>query len=110
MEWVIMDNHSFSFVEKPLTKKHTKLEPINVDTWIKYIKLITEYVEKDVANDNEKGKKETRNLTLIFRRIVTKSIYFIIEAILTNKSRIKTYFQVWRQQLKYWVIWRILTS
>jgi hypothetical protein len=25
MEWVIMDNHSFSFVEKSLTKKHTKL-------------------------------------------------------------------------------------
>ena len=32
MECVIMDNHSFSFVEKPLTKKHTKLEPISVDT------------------------------------------------------------------------------
>jgi hypothetical protein len=50
MEWVIMDNHSFSFVEKPLTKKHTKLEPISVDTLMKYIKLVTEYVEKDVAS------------------------------------------------------------
>jgi len=49
MEWVITDNHSFSFVENPLTKKHTKLEPISVDTLMKYIKLVTEAVEKDVA-------------------------------------------------------------
>ena len=39
MEWVIMDNHSFSFVEKTLTKKHTNLEPISVDTLTKYINL-----------------------------------------------------------------------
>ena len=50
MEWVIMDNHSFSFVEKTLTKKHTNLEPISVDTLTKYIKLVTEAVEKDVAS------------------------------------------------------------
>ena len=50
MEWVIMDNLSFSFVEKPLAKKHTKLEPIGVDTLMKYIKLVTESVEKDVAS------------------------------------------------------------
>jgi hypothetical protein len=50
MEWVIMDNHSFSFVEKKLTKKHTNLEPISVDTLTKYIKLVTEAVEKDVAS------------------------------------------------------------
>lgn len=50
IEWVIMDNHSFSFVEKPLTKKHSKLEPISVDTLMKYIKLVTEAVEKDVAS------------------------------------------------------------
>ena len=46
MEWVIMDNHSFNFVEKPLTKKHTKLESISVDTLMKYIKLVAEVVEK----------------------------------------------------------------
>ena len=46
LEWVITDNHSFSFVEKPLTKKHTKLEPISVDTLMKYINLVTQVVEK----------------------------------------------------------------
>ena len=45
-----MDNHSFSFVEKTLTKKHPILEPISVDTLMKYIKLLTEAVEKDVAS------------------------------------------------------------
>ena len=50
IEWVIMDNHSFSFVEKTLTKKHPILEPISVDTLMKYIKLLTEAVEKDVAS------------------------------------------------------------
>ena len=52
MEWVIMDNHSFNFVEKPLTKKHTKLEPISVDTLMKYIKLVTEYG----AVESKKGR------------------------------------------------------
>ena len=52
MEWIIMDNHSYSFVEKPLTKKHTKLEPIGVETLMKYIKLVTEAVEKDVAGNH----------------------------------------------------------
>jgi hypothetical protein len=50
MEWVVVDNHSFSFVEKSLTKKHTKLEPISVDTLTKYIKLVTQVVEKEVAS------------------------------------------------------------
>jgi hypothetical protein len=51
MEWVIMDNHSFNFVEKPLTKKHSKLESISVDTLMKYIQLETQAVEKKVASD-----------------------------------------------------------
>lgn len=57
MEWVIMDNHSFR-----LTKKHTNLEPIRVDTLTKYIKLVTEAVEKDVTPHNVKqaGKLRTR--------------------------------------------------
>jgi hypothetical protein len=58
IEWVVMDNHSFSFVEKPLTKKHTKLEPISADTLMKYIKLVTEAVEKDVASQQPSKLKD----------------------------------------------------
>ena len=37
-----------NFVEMTLTRKHTKLDSIGVDTLIKYLKMVTEAVEKEV--------------------------------------------------------------
>ena len=50
LTWIIEDNLPFSFCERPNTKKFSKLEPISVDTLMKYIKLTTERVEKKVAD------------------------------------------------------------
>lgn len=46
-----MDNLPFTFVEKQLTAKNTKLDPITDETIKKYLLLVTERVEKRVAND-----------------------------------------------------------
>ena len=50
LSWIIEDNLPFSFCERPNTKKFSKLDPISVDTLMKYIKLTTERVEKKVAD------------------------------------------------------------
>jgi hypothetical protein len=49
MELVIMTNQTFSFVENPLIRRHSRLEPISVDTLMKYIKMVTTAVELKVA-------------------------------------------------------------
>ena len=46
-----MDNLPFTFVEKQLTAKNTKLDPITDETIRKYLLLVTERVEKRVATD-----------------------------------------------------------
>ena len=51
LEWIIMDNLPFVFVEKRLTKKNTKLDSIGRDTLMKYLKLLTADAEKKVADD-----------------------------------------------------------
>ena len=50
ISWIIEDNLPFSFCERPNTKKFSNLDSISVDTLMKYIKLITERVEKKVAD------------------------------------------------------------
>jgi hypothetical protein len=49
LDWVIMKNLAFVFVEDTTTRKYTKLDSISVDTLIKYVKLLTKEVEKKVA-------------------------------------------------------------
>ena len=46
MEWVILEIREFSFVEKPLVRKNTKLEPICQKTLQMYIDLVTVQVEE----------------------------------------------------------------
>ena len=50
ISWIIEDNLPFSFCERPNTRKFSKLDPISVDTLMKYIKLVTRRVEKMVAD------------------------------------------------------------
>ena len=37
LEWVIEDNLPFSFCERKNTKKYSKLDPISVKTFMKYL-------------------------------------------------------------------------
>lgn len=37
LEWVIDDNLPFKFVAKPLTRKNTNLDPISINTYMKYM-------------------------------------------------------------------------
>ena len=49
LEWVIMKNLPFLFVEDTLTRKYTKLDSISTDTLMKYLKSLAQEVEKKVA-------------------------------------------------------------
>ncbi len=40
MEWVVMEDHPFSFVESVFARRYSKLEPISVNTLKKYIELV----------------------------------------------------------------------
>jgi hypothetical protein len=51
LEWIVMSNLPFQFVEDPLTRKNTKLESITDETVKKYLVLVTESVEKRIADD-----------------------------------------------------------
>jgi hypothetical protein len=51
LEWIVMDNLPFTFVEKPLTRKNTKLDPIGVTSLMKYLKKLTEEVEKKASDE-----------------------------------------------------------
>ena len=50
LEWIIMDNLPFNFVEKSLTRKNSKLEGVGVGSLMKYLKLLTAEVERKVAS------------------------------------------------------------
>ena len=51
MEWVILKGVSFSFVENELKIKYSRLENYRKKTFIKYLALATERVEKRIADD-----------------------------------------------------------
>ena len=50
LEWVILENREYSFVDKPLVRKNTKLEPICQKTLQKYIDLVSLEVEKKITS------------------------------------------------------------
>lgn len=49
LDWIIMDNLPFSFVENPLTRKYTNLKPICTNTFMKYMEDLCKEVERVVA-------------------------------------------------------------
>lgn len=51
LEWVIMTNLPFVFVESALTRKIIKLDFMSEDTLMKYLKLLTVEVENRVSNE-----------------------------------------------------------
>jgi hypothetical protein len=51
LEWIVVTNLPFQFVEHPLTKKNCNLESITDETIKKYLLLVTENVEKRIADD-----------------------------------------------------------
>jgi hypothetical protein len=50
LDWVVMDNHSFHFVEKKRTRGNSKLTPVATTTFMKYLRLVTTKVEAIVKN------------------------------------------------------------
>ena len=48
LEWVIMDDHPFTFVEKPLTRKNSSLEDITRVTLLKYMHALGIEVENKI--------------------------------------------------------------
>ena len=51
LEWIVLTNLPFQFVEDPLTRKNTCLDSITDETIKKYLLLVTENVEKRIADD-----------------------------------------------------------
>ena len=52
LEWIIMDNLPFTFVEKQLTRKNTKLDhSISTNTLMKYLKILSTEVEKKLMDE-----------------------------------------------------------
>jgi hypothetical protein len=49
IDWIVMDNLPFCFVEKKRTRKNTSLNPICVNTFMKYLRLLTTAVEPEIA-------------------------------------------------------------
>jgi hypothetical protein len=47
----VVENLPFQFVEKPLTRKNSNLDFITDETIKKYLLLVTENVEKRIADD-----------------------------------------------------------
>ena len=47
LEWIIMDNLPFQFVERALTRKMTKLEPITDETLKEHLQIVTKRFEKE---------------------------------------------------------------
>ena len=50
LDWINTDGLSFNFVEKPLTREYSKLEPISVDTLMKYMKELTHELEAKISS------------------------------------------------------------
>jgi hypothetical protein len=51
IEWICVDLLPFSFVERELTRKYTKLDKISVESLLKYMNLLCERVEKDISKE-----------------------------------------------------------
>ena len=51
LEWVCMELKPFSFVESSLTRKYSSLDKISVHTLEKYMHLVSDRVEKEIANN-----------------------------------------------------------
>lgn len=49
LDWVIGESKPFCTVEKLLTRKYSKLQPISVETFLKYMNLVTRGVESVVC-------------------------------------------------------------
>lgn len=48
IDWIVTDGLPFSHCEKPCSIKYSNLDPISVDTLMKYLNLLTRAVEKVV--------------------------------------------------------------
>ena len=51
LEWIVMSNLPFVFVESALTRKYSKMEPLSRNSLMKYLRLLTAEVEKMVLNE-----------------------------------------------------------
>jgi len=51
LEWIVVANLPFQFVEHPLTRKNSNLDSITDETIKKYLLLVTENVEKRIADN-----------------------------------------------------------
>jgi hypothetical protein len=49
LEWIVMENLPFSFIERDLTRKNTKLDALCVDSLSKYMRLLNDQVEEKIA-------------------------------------------------------------
>ena len=51
LEWIVLADLPFQFAEHHLTRKNSSLDSITDETLKKYLLLVTENVEKRIAND-----------------------------------------------------------
>ena len=51
LEWTIMESREFSFCEKDLVRKYTKLEPLSRASLMKYMNMVTVKVENEITKD-----------------------------------------------------------
>ena len=50
LDWVVMDDHSFNFVDKPRTKQYSNIGPISRGTLVKYMVLLADKLKAAVSN------------------------------------------------------------
>src|SRR5687767_11638594 len=50
LDWIVGEGKPFNTVEKPLTLKYSKLEPICIETFMKYMTLCTKQVESSIKS------------------------------------------------------------
>lgn len=51
LDWIVCDGLPFNFCEQELSRKYAKLKPICLNSFKKYLKLLTKAVEKKLAED-----------------------------------------------------------
>ena len=49
MDWIIIENLPFAFLTKSSTKKYSKIKPISIPTFLKYMNRLTKIVEAKIA-------------------------------------------------------------
>ena len=49
LDWIVMEGKPFNTVQKERTRKYSKLKPISIKTFMKYMRVLTKSVEKAVA-------------------------------------------------------------